>query len=48
MIYHYKTNQMLAAGAGEQMKAVYTYEDMKLLLQKYGFELMEHLNSEES
>lgn len=40
-----KTNQMLALGAGEQMKAVYTYEDIKLLLLKCGFMLKEHLNS---
>lgn len=41
-----KTNQMLALGAGEQMKAVYTYKDINLLLQKCGFILKEHLNSE--
>lgn len=40
-----KTNQMLALGAGEQMKSVYTYEDINLLLQKCGFILKEHLNS---
>lgn len=42
-----KMNQMLADGAGEQMKAVYTCAEMKQLLQKCGFELREHLNSEE-
>ena len=42
-----KTNQMLALGAGEQMKAVYTHEDIKLLFQKCGFILKAHLNSKE-
>ena len=42
-----KTNQVLAFGAGEQMKAVYTRKDINLLLQKCGFTLKEYLNPEE-
>lgn len=42
-----KTNQMLASGAGEQMKAVYSYQEIESLMQKCGFELKEHLNHSE-
>ena len=42
-----KKNQMLAFGAGEQMKALYSYSEIKALLQKCGFELAEHLGDEE-
>ena len=37
---------MLATAAGEQMKACYSYEEMDMLLRKYGFELIEHLDAE--
>ena len=37
---------MLATAAGEQMKACYFYEEMDMLLRKYGFELIEHLDAE--
>lgn len=42
-----KTNQMLALGAGEKMKAVYTRKDIMLLLQKCGLRLKEYFNSKE-
>ena len=42
-----RKNQMLAAAAGEHMKARYSYEEMDKLLQKYGFVQIEHLNAEE-
>ena len=42
-----KKNQMLASGAGEQMKAMYFYSEMKSLLQKCGFDLSEHLDDKE-
>ena len=42
-----KKNQMLASGAGEQMKALYSYSEIKSLLQKCGFELLEHLDDKE-
>ena len=42
-----KTNQSLAQGAGEQMKALYSEQEIKTLLQKCGFELKEHLNHKE-
>ena len=42
-----KTNQMLASGAGEQMKALYSYQEIKELLRKCGFELSEHFNDRE-
>lgn len=41
-----KKTQMLATAAGEQMKACYFYEEMDILLRKYGFELIEHLDAE--
>ena len=42
-----KTNQSLAQGAGEQMKALYSEQEIKELLQKCGFKLKEHLNDHE-
>lgn len=42
-----KTNQSLAQGAGEQMKALYAEQEIKELLQKCGFKLKEHLNDHE-
>ena len=42
-----KKNQILASGAGEQMKAVYSYPEMKALLAKRGFDLSEHLDDRE-
>lgn len=39
-----KTNRILAFGAGEQMKALYSYAEIKSFLQKCGFELLEHRN----
>ena len=41
-----RKTQMLATAAGEQMKACYSYEEMDMLLRKYGFELIEHLDAE--
>ena len=38
-----KTNQVLASGAGEQMKILYSYEELEALLERCGFEVMEHL-----
>lgn len=42
-----RTNQMLAAGAEEQMKALYSNTEIVTLLQQCGFELVEHLDSDE-
>lgn len=42
-----KTNRMLARGAGEQMKARYSYRDMEALLDECGFLIYEHLDHEE-
>lgn len=41
-----RKTQMLVTAAGEQMKACYSYEEMDMLLRKYGFELIEHLDAE--
>lgn len=41
-----RKTKMLAAGAGEAMKALYTHEEMKELVLKYGFAIKEHLDSE--
>ena len=38
-----KTNQVLASGAGEQMKILYSYEELEALLERCGFKVMEHL-----
>ncbi|MGN0403112.1 MAG: class I SAM-dependent methyltransferase [Acetatifactor sp.] len=40
-------NEKLAKAAKEEMKAKYSYAELKKLLDKYGFEICEHLNSEE-
>lgn len=42
-----KTNRKLASAAGEQMKVLYSYQEIISLLNKCGFELSEHLNSDE-
>lgn len=42
-----KKNQVLASGAGEQMKALYSYEELSLLLQKCGYELSVHMDDRE-
>lgn len=42
-----RTNQMLAAGAEEQMKALYSNTEIVTLLQQCGFKLVEHLDSDE-
>ena len=38
------TNQVLAQGAGERMKAQYDEQEMASLLEEYGFLVYEHLN----
>lgn len=42
-----KTNQMLAMGAGEQMKALYANLELEDLLLSCGFEIKVHLNHDE-
>lgn len=42
-----ETNRTLAKGAGEEMKARYTEEELTLLLQECGFLIYEHLNAKE-
>lgn len=42
-----KTNQALAAGAGEAMKAVWSFEELERVLQDAGFLIYEHLNETE-
>ena len=42
-----KKNQMLASGAGEQMKALYSRSEIEALLLKCGFKLEEHLDDRE-
>ena len=42
-----KVNKTLASGAGEQMKAQYSYEEMAALLSECGFRAAEHLTAEE-
>ena len=42
-----KTNKILAAGAGEQMKARYSYEEMEAVLSECGFTAAEHMEAEE-
>lgn len=42
-----KTNIILAAGAGEQMKARYSYEEMETLLSESSFMVMENLGAGE-
>lgn len=42
-----RKTQMLASGAGEQMKVQYSYEEMNMLLRKYSFKLVEHLREKD-
>ena len=42
-----KTNRMLAQGAGEKMKAMYSYSELERLLHECGFLIYEHLDNEE-
>ena len=42
-----KTNQVLAAGAGEAMKAVWPFGELERVLQDAGFLIYEHLNETE-
>ena len=42
-----RTNQALAQGAGEQMKAQYSYREMEALLEDAGFLIYEHLDHRE-
>ncbi len=35
---------MLASEAGEQMKALYSYKEIDMILDKYGFIIEEHLD----
>lgn len=42
-----KINQMLAMGAGEQMKAMYSDLELEELLSSCGFEITVHLNADE-
>ena len=42
-----KTNQALARGAGEQMKALYGREEMEAILAECGFLVYEYLDEEE-
>ncbi|MBQ6232858.1 MAG: class I SAM-dependent methyltransferase [Clostridia bacterium] len=39
-----KINQALARGAGEQMKALYSYRELESLLDECGFRIYEHLD----
>ena len=43
-----RRNRELAAAAGEQMKAEYTYDELEELLSESGFLIYEHLNAEEA
>ena len=42
-----ETNKALARGAGEEMKASYTYAELEILLQECGFLIYEHLSANE-
>ena len=42
-----KVNKTLASGAGEQMKALYSFAEMKELLSGCGFVVAEHLGAED-
>lgn len=42
-VYNIKT-RALAAGAGEEMKSLYTYREMEAILSKHGFLIYEHLD----
>lgn len=39
-----RKTQMLASEAGEQMKAVYSYKEIGMVLDKHGFKIEEHLD----
>lgn len=39
-----RKTQMLASEAGEQMKALYSYKEIDMILDKYGFIIEEHLD----
>ena len=39
-----RKTQMLASEAGEQMKAVYSYKEIDMILDKHGFKIEEHLD----
>ncbi|MGM9858359.1 MAG: class I SAM-dependent methyltransferase [Bacilli bacterium] len=39
-----KTNEKLASGANEPMKAKYSYNEIKNILQKYGFKIIKYLD----
>lgn len=41
-----RTNQKLASAAGEQMKAFYSEQELKMLLENCGFEISEHIDCE--
>ena len=43
-----RRNRELAAAAGEQMKAQYSYDELEGLLSKAGFLVYEHLNADEA
>ena len=43
-----KRNRELAAAAGEQMKAQYSYDELEELLSEAGFLVYEHLDAEEA
>ncbi len=42
-----KVNKTLASGAGEQMKAQYSFVEMEVLLSECGFAVVEHLGAED-
>ena len=39
-----RKTQMLASEVGEQMKALYSYKEIDMILDKYGFIIEEHLD----
>ena len=39
-----RKTQMLASGAGEQMKALYSYKEVDMILDKHGFKIEEYLD----
>lgn len=39
-----RKTQILASGAGEQMKALYSYKEVDMILDKHGFKIEEHLD----
>lgn len=42
-----RKTQMLASEAGEQMKALYSYKEIDMILDKYGFIIEEHLDKDD-